>query len=198
MKECVLDKMEKSFDDVSELKFEERPRTPVQRNKGSKRPSYQEVDPQITQTPIKKILEEPKIDKDRANLLNILKKIEKHKKEDNQISKNQPVDDSRVKQSEQDNKMRSNSRQVNRNTDRTDPSRVIKTYEINFFEDSSIKPINRLIIKDSSPKPDKKPEQKVAQINMQNHPHRIKDPNQEGNDLNRSESLSNISSSYFI
>ena len=79
----ATNKLEKSFDDVSELDFGERPRSVYDHRRPSSRRSYRNIGNNNELTPVRVPDNTVAPRKDpNADLINILKKIEAHKKEE--------------------------------------------------------------------------------------------------------------------
>ena len=195
----TLSNLEKSFDDVSGLNFEERPLSPITAKKPAFGSIEKDIEPELSFTPVKKPEHVLKPEKNhKADLLNILKKIQKQKNEENKQSKLANSNTSNQRLKSVSDTFRPENRQPNAQIIKSDKKISKKGLEIDFLSIESSKPINRLIIQDSSDKNDNndvmtnndKSKNRKGQARYKNR--------YNGENFDRGESFSDISSSEFV
>lgn len=139
-----LSKMEKSFDDVSELDFGERLKTPNET--GIRRLESTGVNNNNNNvTPVKNPNVEVKVERDhKADLLNILKKIEMQKKEEILNTKNNAFKSNNQHSQAQNNINQQINSRFTQQTKKNDEVDFKKSPEIEILNDDKFNSANRL------------------------------------------------------
>lgn len=144
------DRMEKSFDDVSELHFDERPRSSREYRRPSSRRSYKGIGNNNELTPVRAPNDIVTAEKNaNDNLLNVLKKIEKQRKDGPHAQMHLDVDPGNQRA-----KSHGVGDRFTQRPSRNEYNMLKKSPEIDFLDEGSSKPQRQFITNNISSRHD--------------------------------------------